>query len=180
MKNDDTSEGKRELLILRHGKSDWDSEVDDYQRPLKNRGKRGAQRIGVWLAQNNLVPNAVISSSAERAKATAENVCKAMGFVRKDINYMKNLYLADLNDLLAILGDCPPRSKRVLLIGHNPGLEELLVYLSGPITVPEDGKLLPTATLARLDMPAEWKNLDSGKAKLLSITRARTLSKDFS
>ena len=178
MKNDNKEE-KRELLILRHGKSDWDKTVDDYHRPLKNRGKRGAQRIGIWLAQNNLVPDAVISSPAERAKITAEKVCKAMGFVKKDICFEKSVYLAGVNDLLAVLGHCSSNSKRVMLVGHNPGLEELLLYLCGPITVLEDGKLLPTATLARLEMPADWSKLGAGQAKLLSITRASTLPKDF-
>ena len=150
MKNDNKEE-KRELLILRHGKSDWDKTVDDYHRPLKNRGKRGAQRIGIWLAQNNLVPDTVISSPAERAKVTAEKACKAMGFVKKDISFEKRVYLAEVNDLLAVLANCPPSSKRVMLVGHNPGLEELLLYLCGPIPIPDDGKLLPTATLARLE-----------------------------
>jgi len=172
-------EQKRELLILRHGKSDWDVAVDDYHRPLKNRGKRGAQRIGIWLAQNNLVPDAVISSPAERAKVTAEKACKAMGFVKKDISFEKRIYLADVNDLLAVLGECPANSKRVMIVGHNSGLEELLRYLSESIVVPDDGKLLPTATLARLGMPAQWGKLAPGQAKLLSITRSSTLPKDF-
>lgn len=179
MKNAVKSNGKRELLILRHGKSAWDKGVGDFQRPLKNRGKRGAQRIGIWLAQNNCVPDTVISSPAERAKVTAEKACKAMGFVQKNICFKKSVYLAGLNDLLTALADSPPSSKRVMLVGHNPGLEELLLYLSGPITVPDDGKLLPTATLARLEMPADWSTLGSGQAKLLSIIRASALPKDF-
>jgi phosphohistidine phosphatase len=175
----DNKEVKRELLIFRHGKSDWDKSTDDYHRPLKNRGKRGAQRIGIWLAQNNLVPDAIISSPAERAKVTAEKACKAMGFVKKDICFEKSVYLAGVNDLLAVLGHCSPNLKKVMLVGHNPGLEELLLYLCGSIIVPDDGKLLPTATLARLEMPADWSKLGSGQAKLLSITRASTLPKDF-
>ena len=178
MKNDDKEE-KRELLILRHGKSDWDIAVDDFHRPLKHRGKRGAQRIGIWLAQHNLVPDAVISSPAERAKVTAEKACKAMGFVKKDICFEKSVYLADVNDLLAVLGNCHSNLKRVFLVGHNPGLEELLRYLSGSIVAPDDGKLLPTATLARLEMLADWSKLAPGQAKLLSVTRASTLPKDF-
>lgn len=66
-----------------------------------------------------------------------------------------------------------------MIVGHNPGLEELLLYLCGPVPVPDDGKLLPTATLARLEMPADWSKLGSGQAILLSITRASTLPKDF-
>lgn len=179
MNNQGKCKAMRELLILRHGKSDWDNALDDYRRPLKKRGKKAAERIGIWLVKNNLVPDTVISSPAERAKATAEKVCKAMGFAKKDIGFTKSIYLANISDLLAVLADCPPSSKRLMLVGHNPGLEDLLLYLTGPVTIPDDGKLLPTAALARLRMPDDWSNIDSGNAKLLSITRAKSLPKSY-
>jgi phosphohistidine phosphatase len=65
----------RELLLLRHGKSDWSTGVDDYHRPLKDRGKRDAQRIGVWLAQQKMIPDLIVTSSAERALVTAQKAC---------------------------------------------------------------------------------------------------------
>ncbi len=68
-----------ELLILRHGKSDWDAGTDDYHRPLMDRGKRGAQRMGIWLLQRQLLPDLIISSPAERALVTAQKLCKAAG-----------------------------------------------------------------------------------------------------
>ena len=63
----------RELMLLRHGKSDWTEQLDDFDRPLKDRGKRGAQRMGVWLIQQELLPDHVVSSPAERAIVTAQN-----------------------------------------------------------------------------------------------------------
>jgi len=170
----------RELLLLRHGKSDWDTGVDDYHRPLKDRGKRGAQRIGVWLAQQKMVPDFIVTSPAERALVTAQKVCKAMGDGDAGIQLDKRIYAADIDELLAVLGDCPQEAGRVMLVGHNPGLEELLVWLVRE-TVPEtdDGKLLPTATLARLQMPADWQALTAGCACLDSITRPGTLPKKF-
>lgn len=66
----------RELLLLRHGKSDWDTDTDDFNRPLKDRGKRGAQRVGVWLLRQGLLPDLVIASPAERALVTAENAAR--------------------------------------------------------------------------------------------------------
>lgn len=170
----------RELLLLRHGKSDWDSGADDFDRPLKDRGKRGAQRIGIWLAQQNLTPDLVVASPAERALVTAQKTCKAMGNGDEGIQRDNRIYAAEIDDLLAVLGDCPQDAGRVMLVGHNPGLEELLVWLANEVVpVPEDGKLLPTATLARLQMPADWCALVAGCAQLDSITRAGTLPKKF-
>jgi phosphohistidine phosphatase len=171
---------KRELLLLRHGKSDWGAGVDDYHRPLKDRGKRGAQRIGVWLAQQKLVPDLIIASPAERALVTARKTCKAMGNGDQGIHRDKRIYAAGLDELLEVLGDCPQDAGRVMLVGHNPGLEELLDWLtSEAVPVPDDGKLLPTATLARLQMPADWQELTAGCARLDSITRHGTLPKKF-
>jgi len=170
----------RELLLLRHGKSDWDTGVDDYHRPLKDRGKRGAQRIGVWLAQQKMVPDFIVTSPAERALVTAQKVCKAMGDGDAGIQRDKRIYAADIDELLAVLGDCPQEAGRIMLVGHNPGLEELLVWLTrDAVPVTDDGKLLPTATLARLQMPADWQALTAGCACLDSITRPGTLPKKF-
>ena len=170
----------RELLLLRHGKSDWSVGVDDFYRPLKDRGKRAAQRVGVWLAQQNLVPDVIVSSPAERALVTAEKACKAMGNGAQDIQKDERIYEAGLGDLLKVLADCPADAGRVMLVGHNPGLEELLEWLViDSVPVPEDGKLLPTATLARLQMPADWGALIAGCAQLHSITRPGLLPKKF-
>ena len=170
----------RELLLLRHGKSDWNTGVDDYHRPLKDRGKRAAQRVGAWLAQQEMVPDIMITSPAERALVTAQKACKAMGNSDEGIVQDERIYAAGLDELLAVLADCPHDVGRVMLTGHNPGLEELLVWLAGDgVSLPDDGKLLPTATLARLQMPADWRALVAGCARLLSITRPATLPKKF-
>jgi phosphohistidine phosphatase len=170
----------RELLLLRHGKSDWSTGVDDYHRPLKDRGKRGAQRIGVWLAQQNAVPDLIVTSPAERALVTAQKLCKAMGFGDAGIQRDRRIYAAGIDELLAVLSDCPQDAGRVMLVGHNPGLEELLVWLAREtVPVTDDGKLLPTATLARLQMPADWQALTAGCARLDSITLPGALPKKF-
>jgi phosphohistidine phosphatase len=170
----------RELLLFRHGKSDWSTGVDDYHRPLKDRGKRGAQRIGVWLAQQKMIPDLIVTSPAERALVSAQKACKAMGNGDEGIQRDRRIYAAGLDELLEVLGDCPSDAGRVMLVGHNPGLEVLLDWLTGgAVAVPEDGKLLPTATLARLQMPADWRALVAGCARLDSITRPGTLPKKF-
>lgn len=170
----------RELLLLRHGKSDWGAGLEDFYRPLKDRGKRGAQRVGVWLARQEWIPDLIISSPAERALVTAEKACKAMGIDASGIRQDKRIYAADVDELLAVLGECQQKSARVMLVGHNPGLEELLLLLTDEtVALPEDGKLMPTATLARLQVQADWPLLQAGCARLLSLTRPDTLPKKF-
>lgn len=171
---------QNELLILRHGKSDWSADAGDFDRPLKDRGKRGAQRMGVWLLDQDLVPDHIVSSPAERARVTAEKAVKAMGLGAQGIRYDQRVYEAGISDLLDALGDSPAAARRVMIVGHNPGLEMLVGYLvEQEIAVPDDGKLLPTATLARLTLAAGWGGLRGGCARLESITRPSQLPKKF-
>lgn len=169
-----------ELLLLRHGKSDWGAGTDDYHRPLKNRGKRGAQRIGAWLWQQDLVPDYIVSSPATRARETAYKAAKSMGLGVANVQLDERVYLPSTNDLLEVLHGCPATAQRVMLVGHNPSLEDLLTRLvSDIVSIPDDGKLLPTATVARLILDGSWDAIDSNCARLLSITRASSLSKTF-
>ena len=165
----------RELLLLRHGKSDWNIESDDFNRPLKKRGEKAALRMGEWLLQQNLTPDWIISSPAIRALKTTEKVCRAFGSTSGKINFDGRIYQADLDQLKNVLADCPLNARRVLLVGHNPELEVLLKYLVKEIEIPEDGKLMVTATLARLRMPDDWNDLGLHCAELLSLKRAREL-----
>lgn len=169
----------RELMLLRHGKSDWTAGADDFDRPLQERGKRGAQRMGVWLAQQGLAPDHVRSSPAERALVTAQKTVNAMGIASDMIVHDRRIDTADPMDLLSVLQDCPPQAGRTMLVGHNPGMEMLLSYLVRDLEMPADGKLMPTATLARLGLPDDWSSLKEGCAQLLSLTRTETLPEKF-
>ena len=169
-----------ELLLLRHGKSDWSAGTDDFHRPLKNRGKRGAQRIGAWLWQQDLVPDHIISSPATRARETAFKAAKSMGLGVANVQLDKRLYLPTTDELLDVLHGCPASAQRIMLVGHNPSLEDLLTQLaSDAIAIPDDGKLLPTATVARLELDCEPAAIAGNCARLLSITRAAWLPKTF-
>ncbi|MET0069015.1 MAG: histidine phosphatase family protein [Candidatus Thiodiazotropha sp.] len=167
-------------MLLRHGKSDWSQQVEDFKRPLKDRGKRGAQRMGVWLLQQRLQPDYVISSPAERAVVTAQKTIKAMGGDARAIKEERRVYAANVEELLQVLGDVPADRKRVMLVGHNPGLELLAEFLEGErIPLPSDGKLIPTATLVLIEMPDDWSDLKAGDGKLLSIVRPSSMDKKF-
>ena len=167
----------RYLLLLRHAKSDWDSDAaEDYERPLAKRGKKDARRMGQWMHQEGLRPDYVVSSPAVRARETVYGVCKELGIHNDDVQFDRRIYEADAATLLAVLADCPQGPNTTLLVGHNPGLADLLTWLWGEkTTMPEDGKLLPTATLARLRMPKDWTRLERGCARMVVLTRPRSL-----
>ncbi|HPT50019.1 MAG TPA: histidine phosphatase family protein [Accumulibacter sp.] len=171
---------RKTLLILRHGKSDWTTGQEDFSRPLVARGQLGSQKIGAWIKSQKLQPDYVLSSPAARARGTTEVACQAMGLPLKKVCWDQRIYAAPVDALLASLADCPKNARCVMLVGHNPGLEELVHYLSqDPIDIPEDGKMLPTAALARLEFDAEWSKLPCGCAKVVSLTRAGELSDDL-
>ncbi len=166
----------RHLLVLRHAKSAWDTDAEtDFDRPLAKRGKKDAPRMGKWLREHELIPDHVVCSPAERTRQTAVAVCKPLGVDKKSICWEAQIYMGTTEALLEVLGDCPPAAGMVMIVGHNPGLEDLVEYLCGVVEVPADGKLLPTATLAYLEMPDAWDSLAAGSARLLSITRPRSL-----
>ena len=136
--------------------------------------------MGVWLWQQDLRPEMIISSPAERAINTAQKCCKSMGMTADDVIKDQRVYAASLGELLEVLQGTPADVGCVMLVGHNPGLEELLEYLvADAIPLPDDGKLLPTATLAHLEMPNDWQSLPSGCAALRRIVRSRDLPKSF-
>ncbi|UCB56138.1 MAG: histidine phosphatase family protein [Thiotrichales bacterium] len=167
----------RTLILLRHGKSDWSTGDADFERPLKKRGRNASRQAGTWLHSHNLAPDFVITSPARRALQTAEICCETMGIRKKNIYSRKHIYLATPEELLYVLEDCPVEAKRVMLVGHNPGLEELLYFLiNGQMTIPEDGKIMPTATVAVLDMPDHWSKLQNGSANLEFLVRPREIS----
>lgn len=165
----------RELWLLRHAKSDWHVEADDFDRPLNKRGKHAARRMGAWMKRQQLRPDFIVSSPALRAIATAEIVCIEAGLADQAVHQDKRLYEQGLVGLKAALTACPDRAQRVLLVGHNPELEALLIELAGRAAVPDVDKLLPTAALARLALACGWQQLRMGSAKLLSITYPRDL-----
>jgi phosphohistidine phosphatase len=167
------------LLILRHGKSDWSTGLEDYQRPLVGRGRKGARKMGAWIRHLDLVPDVVLSSPAARARATTELACKAMAMPLEKVIWDERLYEASGAKVLSVLAEAPRKAGRVLLVGHNPGLEELVHLLVGdPPEIPADGKLLPTAALARLEITGDWRDASPGCAHLLSVTRPGEIDDD--
>lgn len=167
----------RTLMLLRHAKSDWDSDAaDDFERPLAERGRKAAERMGAWMRQHVSVPDYVISSPAVRARETVGILCETLGRDASQVVYEDSLYLADAGELLSLVRGFPDEAKIVMLIGHNPGMEELLVYLCGEnLPTAANGKLLPTATLAQIAVVAAWRDIRRNSCRLIAITRPKEL-----
>ena len=145
----------KRLLLLRHAKSSWDdASLDDWERPLNDRGRRDAPRAGEWLRDHLRQPDAIITSDAVRARTTAEAVAKAAGYSRALV-IEPSLYLATPQAVLDLLNAVPDEAQAVLVVGHNPGLEELVRQLTGGYHA------MPTAALIELELPIEhWSELD--------------------
>jgi phosphohistidine phosphatase len=144
------------LLLLRHAKSSWkDSELHDHERPLNKRGKKDSRTIGRLLVQADLLPDMIVSSSARRCRRTAEGVIHFSGY-SGDTQLRSELYESDAARLREFLGTVDDRVSRLLLIAHNPGLEEFLESLVGAYT------RLETAALAHVELPIEnWSGMSS-------------------
>jgi len=131
----------RELFILRHAKSSWDDPtLADFDRPLNSRGKEDAPLMGKYLAKLGVKPDLIISSPAKRAKKTAKIVAEQIGFDPRKIEFRETVYEASPQSLLYLVCQFPDSVKRVMLVGHNPGLTELANIL-GDIAIEN----IPTA-----------------------------------
>lgn len=163
----------KSLLLFRHAKSDWsDLELKDFDRPLNKRGNKAAVRMGRWMKDKQIRPQWIVCSTARRAQQTLQGLRKHLVIPDTQINFQDRLYLADVATLLALLARCPRDSGPVMMIGHNPGLEELLLYLCGPdLPLSSKGKLMTTATLAQVSLPDDWQQLAPRCGKLQRIIR---------
>jgi phosphohistidine phosphatase len=159
------------LLILRHAKSSWDNmQLTDYERPLNNRGKRDAPRMGKLLREQDLMPDLIITSSAERALTTAEAVALASDY-EQEIKHTRSFYHADPEPYIEALQQLDDSYERVMVVGHNPGIEELLEELTGL------WERMPTAALAHVTLPiAHWHELDEDTTgELVNLWRPKEL-----
>lgn len=159
------------LLILRHAKSSWkNAELADHDRPLNDRGKRDAPRMGRLLLEQGLTPDLILSSTAKRARKTAALVAESCGYER-DIQEVADLYLAGPQSYFDALRDVDDGFDRVMVVGHNPGMEDLVQECVGEF------HRMPTAALAQLEIAIEsWANVSGdGKCDLRNLWRPKEL-----
>lgn len=171
----------KQLTILRHAKSGWDAPVDrDFDRPINARGRRGATLMGEYWRGQSWSLDWIIASPAVRVTETLDHFLPAAGFADLEPHWERRVYLASAATLLDVLRETGALGDHLLLVGHNPGLEDLAMML-----VPTDSsnaartaleEKLPTASLVRIRLPIDkWSNLVDGCGTLDAFVRPRDL-----
>jgi len=163
----------RTLYLLRHAKSSWnDASLPDFDRPLKDRGQKAAALIGKHLGAEKPGDLLVICSPAVRARETAKIVLKSSG-LRVKQRSDERIYEASLRDLLQVVSEISDDKQVAMMVGHNPGFEELLAFLTG------EGRRMPTCALARIKLKTEsWEEVGAGKGKLERFVTPKELAED--
>ncbi|WP_027053235.1 SixA phosphatase family protein [Mesorhizobium erdmanii] len=157
----------RQLLLLRHAKSSWDDpDLDDFDRPLAQRGSKAAKLMGRALAARGWLPDQVLVSSALRTRDTWRLVADELP-VHPRVAFTEALYEASAADILSQIRLADPSSGCLAVVGHNPGLEDLAKQLAGSGSEAKARMRLdekfPTAALARLVFDGDWSALSSGR-----------------
>lgn len=162
----------KRLTVLRHAKSDWgDADLDDFNRPLNDRGWKAAKRIGRELQHRDFRFDLVLASPAARVRETLDGVQEKFDFAAP-IRFEPPMYLATEALLMAVVRDLPEAVHRPLLVGHNPGLQQLLLGLSvedDPLRSKVAHKL-PTAAIAVVELPADrWAEVEPASGRLVEL-----------
>src|SRR5215471_5613289 len=170
-----TQRQNRTLVLFRHAKSAW-PDVPDHERPLAGRGIRAAPVMGRWLRGAGLVPDLVLCSTARRARETWQYAQAGLA-ATPAVSFEDRIYGEDATELLALIREVPPATGTLLLIGHNPAIEDLALMLAAPGSAPGAagsehtspsnlermrGKF-PTAAIAVLQPAGTWHGLAEGR-----------------
>ena len=156
------------LLILRHAKSSWDdASLSDFERPLNARGLRAAPFMGGLMRRRDLIPDTILSSPAMRARTTAELVQQSGAF-DAEVKFDHDIYEASPGNLRQAVAEIDDEFTTALLVGHNPGIEGFIRYLTGKL------EPMPTAALAVIGLDVDsWSDVDDGCGELKEIIRPR-------
>lgn len=156
------------LYLLRHAKSSWAEEaLADFNRPLNERGHRAAEFMGGLIAGKGLIASTAVSSPANRARSTAELI-KQNGGIASDIRFDHRVYEASPQTLRQVVAAIDDAHDTALIIGHNPGLEGLIYFLTGNL------EPMPTAALAVLSLRIDaWEAVDQTIGEVVQVYRPR-------
>ena len=166
----------KRLYLLRHAKASWKQpELADHERPLAGRGRRAAAVIARHMRDHAVAPELVLCSTARRARETCELIQPALATAT--VRHEPALYGADTAALLERLHRVADGTGSVLMIGHNPAIEQLALELARPSPARRQLEAkFPTAALATLEFPGpSWRELDRGRAELVGLVRPRDL-----
>jgi phosphohistidine phosphatase len=171
----------RTLLLLRHAKSSWDDPgLEDFDRPLAQRGERAAPTMAGYLKKKRLRPDMVLCSPAARARQTWALVARSLGD-EIPVKELQSLYLGAPSRLLEAIRRAPDSAACVMLVGHNPGMEHLAMALAGPASKPKAlAKLhakFPTAALAEIAFETTaWRDIGHGAGRLNRLVWPKDLA----
>jgi phosphohistidine phosphatase len=166
----------KRLYLLRHAKSSWDDpELSDHDRPLAKRGRRASKLIAEHLGRERIRPALILCSSARRTRETLDRIAPAMG-AKREVRIERELYRADAMDLLGLLRGLPDDVGSVMLIGHNPAIQDLGLALAGrgPVVGMMQEKF-PTGALATLEFDGPWRELAPGAGSAVAFIKPREL-----
>lgn len=176
----------KSLTILRHAKSGWDATVErDFDRPINARGEKGALLIGQWVRNQNWPLDQITASPAVRVTQTLDIFTPAAGWQDAALTFDRRIYLASAATLIDVLRESDDSVQHLMIAGHNPGLEDLILMLvpagsDDPHRAKVDEKL-PTAALARLEFDIErWDELAKNGARFVEFIRPRDLDASLS
>ena len=166
-----------ELMLMRHAKSDWHINTSDHARPLNDRGRADALRMNNHLLQLNLIPDKIIASNSLRTQQTAEILLTGTKLTDTDINFDSTLYLANRQVLTDTIKHYARENQRLLILAHNPGIDDLVDYLcSKPPPLTKNGKLMVTCAIAVFHINS-LENLGyAGLGQLINVFRPRDIS----
>jgi phosphohistidine phosphatase len=174
----------KKLTLLRHAKSSWDDTVArDFDRPLNDRGARAAKVIGLYMKREGFSFDHVIASPAVRVVETIDHVVPSYG-AQIQPTWERRVYLASSATLMDVLREADDKANSILMVGHNPGMEDLILDL-----VPENSGCLlraavyekyPTAAVAEIELDiGHWRDIDQGTGKLTRFIRPRDLDPEL-
>lgn len=165
---------KKTLLLMRHAKSSWkDEELKDFDRPLNKRGKKDAPLMAELLEEQKLLPELILSSSAKRASRTAKVIAESCKDPENVLLTLDSLYLAEPQAYLDEISAHGGEVERLMIVGHNPGLEALAQLLTNKVVS------LSTSTIAVIELPIKnWKDIKmDGEGKLKELFTSKEVSK---
>jgi len=164
----------KRLFLIRHAKSSWDdATLADQDRPLNERGRRDAPKIGGRLARREVKPDLILSSPALRALTTTKIIAGKLDYKRKHIVIDDRLYAAEADDLLEVIHELDDRLQCVMIVGHNPELSELAQRLCGEISH------LPTCAVAEFGFAlTSWSDIGTCPAATVAFDYPKKASVD--
>ena len=168
----------RTLYVLRHAKSDWgDASLRDFDRPLNGRGRKSARAMGRELRERGLTPDLVLLSPSARTTETLARVEEGFGASFEKVEE-RSIYLAETEELVALIRNAPAKSDRLMIVGHNPGMHELVLLLAnGPRDLREEAAAkFPTGAMAEISFDVgDWSDVTPGSGFIRSFLKPREL-----